>query len=95
MNIHAQANGAGQKPYAEFDRFPIGSEWRRGKMHPLKNYDPYTNEVIVEIPQADRDDAYAAATRAQETWARELPSARGEILRRVTSRARGHDQACA
>jgi acyl-CoA reductase-like NAD-dependent aldehyde dehydrogenase len=75
MNIHAQANGAGQKPYAEFDRFPIGSEWRRGKMHPLKNYDPYTNEVIVEIPQADRDDAFAAATRAQETWARELPSA--------------------
>jgi aldehyde dehydrogenase (NAD+) len=64
----------------------IGGEWRIGKMHALKNYDPYTGEIILEIPQADRndlDDAYAAATRAQEAWACDPPGTRGEVLRRA------------
>jgi aldehyde dehydrogenase (NAD+) len=62
----------------------IGSEWRLGQMPALKDCNPYTGEVIVEIPQADRsdiDDVYAAATRAQDAWASELPSTRGDILR--------------
>jgi aldehyde dehydrogenase (NAD+) len=83
MNIHARANVAGHQPYTGFDRLAIGGEWRQGKMRALKNQDPYTGEIILEIPQADRsdlDEAYAAATRAQEAWASELPSARAEVL---------------
>ena len=75
MNIHAQA--AKQRPYSGFDRLPIGGEWRQGKMRALKDIDPYTDAVLLEIPQADRsdlDDAYAAG------WAQEPASARGEVL---------------
>jgi aldehyde dehydrogenase (NAD+) len=84
MNVHARPDRAMQQPYADFDRLPIAGAWRRGKMHALKNRNPYTNEVLLEIPQADRDDlddAYAAAARAQSAWADELPSQRGEVLR--------------
>ena len=81
MNIHAQA--VKQQPYSGFDRLPIGGEWRQGKMRALKVIDPYTDAVLLEIPQADRsdlDDAYAAAARAQTTWAKEPASTRGEVL---------------
>jgi hypothetical protein len=86
MDIHARADVAVQQAYTGLDRLPIGGEWRSGKMHALKSYDPYTNEVILEIPQADRsdlDDAYAAAARAQDAWGSDLPSRRGEVLRRA------------
>jgi aldehyde dehydrogenase (NAD+) len=81
MNIHAQA--AEQQPYSGFDHLPIGGEWRRGKLRALKDIDPYTDAVLLEIPQADRgdlDDAYAAAARAQTTWVQEPASTRGEVL---------------
>jgi aldehyde dehydrogenase (NAD+) len=84
MNMNAQAEVAKPQPYSGFDRLPIGGEWRRGKMRPLKDIDPYTDEVLLEIPQADRgdlDDAYAAAARAQTTWAQEPASTRGEVFR--------------
>jgi acyl-CoA reductase-like NAD-dependent aldehyde dehydrogenase len=51
-----------------------------GKMRPLKNVDPYKDEVILEIPQADRndlDDAYAAAARAGRLGLRPAKRARG------------------
>jgi hypothetical protein len=62
MNIHARADVATRRSYTGFDRLPIGGEWRRGKTHLLQDHDPYTGEVILEIPQGDRndlDDAYA------------------------------------
>ena len=83
MNIYTQAERAKQQPYSGFDRLPIAGEWRPGKMGALKDIDPYTNEVLLEIPQADRgdlDDAYAAAARAQAEWAQEPASTRGEVL---------------
>jgi aldehyde dehydrogenase (NAD+) len=46
-------------------------------MRALKDIDPYTDAVLLEIPQADRsdlDDAYAAG------WAQEPASTRGEVL---------------
>ena len=52
-------------------------------MRALKDIDPYSDEVLLEIPQADRgdlDEAYAAAARAQTTWAQEPASTRGEVL---------------
>ena len=86
MNIHSQADVAKRQPYSGFDRLPIGGEWRQGKMHALKDIDPYTDEVLLEIPQADRsdlDDAYAAAARAQPAWAQEPAGTRGEVLHRA------------
>jgi aldehyde dehydrogenase (NAD+) len=83
MDMHAQADGAKRNPYSGLDRLPIGGEWRQGKMQALKDIDPYTDEVLLEIPQADRsdlDDAYAAAARAQPAWAQEPASKRGEVL---------------
>jgi aldehyde dehydrogenase (NAD+) len=64
MNVAAQADAAVRRPYIGFDRLPIRGEWRQGKRPALRNYDPYTGELIIEIPQADRndlDDAYTAA----------------------------------
>jgi len=85
MNIHARASVAVvHPPYSGFDPLPIAGEWRLGKMRALRNHDPYTNKLILEIPQAERndlDDAYAAATRAQDAWAGELPSRREEVMR--------------
>src|SRR5690242_9718326 len=84
MNIHSQL--AERQPYSGFDRLPIGGEWRQGKMRALKDVDPYTDEVLLEIPQADRsdlDEAYAAAARAQTAWAQGPASTRGEVLRRA------------
>jgi aldehyde dehydrogenase (NAD+) len=84
MNIHTRLSVADRQPYTGFDQLPIGGQWRRGKTRVLKNLDPYTGEVILEISQANRndlDDAYAAATRTQENWADELPSVREEVLR--------------
>jgi aldehyde dehydrogenase (NAD+) len=81
MNINARATTV---PYTGFDRMPIGQHWRQGKKPALKNRDPYTGEVIVEIPQADRndlDDAYTTAARAQHAWASKLARARAQVLR--------------
>ena len=84
MNIHAGAGLARQTPYGGFDRLPIGGEWRIGRMRALRDHNPFTGDLILEIPQADRhdlDQAYEAATRAHQTWACELPCGRSEILR--------------
>lgn len=86
MNIHARSDLSSLQPYTGFERLPIGGQWRTGKMHALKDHDPFTGGVILEIPQADHsdlDDAYASASRAQESWANEMPSVRGEVFRRA------------
>ena len=83
MNMHAQTEVAKQQLYSGCDRLPIGGERRQGKMRALKVIDFYTDEVLLEIPQADRgdlDDAYAADARAQTTWAQDPASTRGEVL---------------
>ncbi|HEU4698438.1 MAG TPA: aldehyde dehydrogenase family protein [Gemmatimonadales bacterium] len=75
------------QPYADFDTLPLDGTWRRGRA-PTRNQDrdPYTGDVLVEIPQASRDDldlAYATAARAQPAWARQLPAERAAVLRRA------------
>ena len=54
MNMHSQTDFARRQPYSGFDRLPIGGEWRPGRMHALRDIDPYTDEVLIENPQADR-----------------------------------------
>lgn len=75
------------QPYTDFDRLPIGGGWRRGNSgHVLADRDPYTGQVILEIPQADRtdlDEAYSSAATAQVAWAAELAGTRAAVFRRA------------
>jgi hypothetical protein len=78
---------ATSQPYSGFDRMPIGGDWRMGKAdRTLKDFDPYTGQAILEIPQcigADLDMAYECAARTQVAWGQALPSMRATVLRRV------------
>lgn len=62
----------------------IGGRWRPGRAGTvLADRNPFTGETIAEIPQAalaDLDDAYGAAARAQESWARSLPGERNGMF---------------
>jgi aldehyde dehydrogenase (NAD+) len=73
--------------YAGFDRLPIAGQWRQGKSNRrLTDRNPYTGEIILEIPQGDGNDletAYAAAATAQIAWSATLPSLRLAIFRRA------------
>jgi aldehyde dehydrogenase (NAD+) len=74
--------------YDGFDRMPVNGTWRHGRGKPLEDRDPYTNDVLVEIPLADEhdlDDAYGAAVAAQQEWSEILPSERAAVLRRAAS----------
>lgn len=88
MNDASVQTVAAPQPYSDFDRLPIGGGWRRGKTNSaLADRDPYTGQVILEIPQADRndlDDAYSTAAKAQAAWAAELPVTRATVFRRAT-----------
>jgi succinate-semialdehyde dehydrogenase/glutarate-semialdehyde dehydrogenase len=65
----------------------IGGRWRAsssGRTFPVE--DPATAEVLVEVADADADDASAAldaCVAAQPSWAATAPRARSEILRRA------------
>ena len=65
----------------------IGGEWRdAGAGNTLPVEDPATGETLVEVADADVDDAKAAlgaAVDAQAEWAATAPRDRGEILRRA------------
>ncbi len=87
MNDLAPGKTATATPYSGFDCLPIAGQWRRGKSnHVLPDRNPYTGEVILEIPQGDRNDleeAYAAAAKAQIAWAAGLPSTRSAVFGRA------------
>jgi len=75
------------RPYSDFESLPLGGKWRKGASRTLnRNIDPYTGRLLVEIPQASRedlDDAYAEAAKAQVAWAAALPGERAEVMRRA------------
>ena len=75
------------RPYSGFDRQPIADQWRHGHGEGVNgDRDPFTGEVLVEIPQASRADmdaAYAYAAKAQRNWASRLPSERAAIMQRA------------
>ncbi|MEA2779362.1 MAG: aldehyde dehydrogenase [Rhodospirillaceae bacterium] len=88
MNDVSALQAAAPQPYSDFDRLPIGGKWRKGKTNRvLADRDPYTGQVLLEIPQGDRndlDEAYATAARAQAAWGAELPATRATVFRRAT-----------
>jgi succinate-semialdehyde dehydrogenase/glutarate-semialdehyde dehydrogenase len=65
----------------------VGGEWRDGRGdEPVAVEDPATGETLVEVTNANADDAVAAldaAVDAQAEWAKHPPRERGEILRRA------------
>ena len=73
--------------FADFDRQFIGGQWRAGSGEgSLADRNPYSGDLLVEIPLAnerDVDEAYAAAVNAQRAWAQQLPFERSEVMRRA------------
>jgi len=72
------------QPYVGFDSLLIGGRWRPGSgKGRSRDENPYTGELLLEIPQAslaDLDEAYAAARKAQPDWAATLPSERARVM---------------
>lgn len=85
MNSVHQSPPAPQR-YGGFEQQFIG-KWRVGKgKGRLTDRNPYTNEVLIEIPHADQrdlDEAHSAALAAQKAWAAQLPSDRSAVMRRA------------
>lgn len=70
-------------PYAGFDNLFIAGKWRPGRAKPRPNVNPWTEQTIADVPQADADDledAYQAAKKAQPDWAARLPSERAMVF---------------
>ena len=74
-------------PYAGFEEMPIAGRWRTGSgERALEDRNPYSDELLIRIPHADRADldaAYRAAAAAQREWAALLPMDRATVLRRA------------
>jgi aldehyde dehydrogenase (NAD+) len=77
------------EPYSGFDQLFIAGRWRKGRSHRTnRDVNPWTMEILTEIPQATRDDldeAYASAREAQRGWAAMLPSERAAVMRRAAA----------
>ncbi|WP_093840344.1 aldehyde dehydrogenase family protein [Streptomyces aidingensis] len=73
--------------YSGFDTMPIAGEWRGGTSGKTRaDTDPYTGDVLTEIPQAGKDDldrAYRAAERAQPGWAARPAAERAAVIARA------------
>lgn len=74
-------------PYTGFDLMPLAYQWRPGSAgRLLTDSDPYSGEVLTEIPLAgtgDVDLAYDAAREAQRAWARTAPEQRAAVFQRA------------
>src|SRR5690348_14918331 len=75
------------QPYDQLQLLPIAGDWRRGQAeHRLIDRNPYSDDILLEIKQADRrdlDTAFAAAAKAQVKWAGSAPAARAQVFRRA------------
>ena len=74
--------------YARFDTMPLAGTWRAGTSgRSAEDVDPYTGEVLTELPLAGRDDlelAYATAVEAGRRWAAVTPEERAAVMRRAS-----------
>jgi len=75
--------------YEGFDQQFIAGEWRTGRSNSVnQDYNPYTGDVLVAVPQANREDldeSYEAARVTQKAWSALLPGQRAEVMRRAAS----------
>ncbi|MDR6575877.1 aldehyde dehydrogenase family protein [Pseudomonas extremaustralis] len=74
-------------PYNDIHLLPIAGKWREGRSEKALNVtNPYDGRLLVEIPQASRDDlneAYQKAADAQLAWAATGPAERSAVLLRA------------
>lgn len=70
--------------YEGFVAMPLGGRWRPGTSgKTAADTDPWNGAVLAEIPlasTADLDEAFTAATRAQQDWAAQPPARRAEVM---------------
>jgi aldehyde dehydrogenase (NAD+) len=75
--------------YSGFEQQFIAGRWRHGRAErATRDVNPWTGDVLVEIPQASRgdlDDAYAAAKEAQQSWGALTPGERAAVMRRAAA----------
>ncbi|MDX2374152.1 aldehyde dehydrogenase family protein [Psychrobacter sp. PP-21] len=75
--------------YNDFHLQFIAGEWQKGKDDSINtNTNPYNGDTLVEIQQATKDqlnEAYDAATQAQEAWAAQMPAERSAVLYKVVN----------
>jgi aldehyde dehydrogenase (NAD+) len=73
--------------YSGLDQLPINGAWRRGRgANVLRDRNPYSGDVLIEIQHANRDDldeAYRGAGKAQIGWGAALPAERAAVMRRA------------
>ncbi|MFV3412763.1 aldehyde dehydrogenase family protein [Pseudomonas nitroreducens] len=75
--------------YTDFHLQPLAGEWRTGSTgKSLRDCNPYDGSLLVEIPQASRDDldaAYRKAAQVQPAWAALPPVERAALLHRAVA----------
>nr|WP_298720821.1 aldehyde dehydrogenase family protein [uncultured Steroidobacter sp.] len=85
-NVKSRARA---KRFSGFECQFIDGAWRSGQGEGrLADHNPYSGELLTEIPHAnerDVDDAHAAAVKAQRAWAERLPSERSMIMRQAAT----------
>ena len=75
--------------YDGLDKMLINGVWRGGRSgQTAEDRDPYTNEVLMQLPLADArdlDDAFQTAAAAQPKWYAMLPGERSAVIRRAAA----------
>jgi aldehyde dehydrogenase (NAD+) len=85
-NVQANAAAPGARAYQNFDTLFIDGRWSAGGSKPKPNLNPWTEQPIGDMAQANEADlnaAYDAASRAQPAWAAMLPSERAQVFAKV------------
>lgn len=75
--------------YNDFHLQYIAGSWQQGKDDSVNtNTNPFNGDTLVEIQQATEkqlDEAYQAANKAQQAWAKQTPAERAAVLYKVVN----------
>ena len=75
--------------YNDFHLQYIAGSWQQGKDDSVNtNTNPFNGDTLVEIQQAtdkQLDEAYQAANKAQQAWAKQTPAERAAVLYKVVN----------
>lgn len=75
--------------YSDFHLQYIAGSWQQGKDDSVNtNTNPFNGDTLVEIQQAtdkQLDEAYQAANKAQQAWAKQTPAERAAVLYKVVN----------
>lgn len=82
-------NTKAPSPYKDFNLLPIAGKRRKGAAgRQLEVTNPFTGDALLEIPmasEADMDEAYRGAAKAQPDWAAKGPGERAAVMHRAVS----------